>query len=884
MMASPAPKLDLGGRDRLGASDSSSSSSAAAAAEEEAATRRRRRGWDDEDEAAAAAAGQQQQQRRRRGGWGEADASSSAAAQGGAAAAAGGGLLLQGGVSASASSAAAAAAAAAAAVNTPLGPSGPTAGPEPADGINPFNGRPFTDRYYKILEGRKQLPAWKSQKHFLKLVQKNRFVILVGETGSGKTTQMTQFLLHAGMHAGRCIACTQPRRVAAMSVAQRVAEELDVTLGQEVGYTIRFEDRSCSSTILRYLTDGMLLREAMADPLLERYSAILLDEAHERTVATDLLFGLLKEVAANRKDLKVVVMSATLDAGKFQKYFDGAPILNVPGRMHPVEIYYTPKPEKNYLEACIRTALQIHLSEPPGDLLVFLTGEEEIEQAKKELEKAVQRHPDAGELLVVPLYSSLAPAQQQRIFEAAPPPKYPGGPPGRKCVISTNIAETSLTIDGIVYVVDPGFSKQKVYNPRSRVESLLVSPISKASAQQRAGRAGRTRPGKCFRLYTEGAFESELVDQTYAEILRSNLASVVLTLKKLGIDDLVHFDFMDPPAPETMMRALEQVYACTQLNYLGALDNDGELTTEGEAMAEFPLDPQLAKCLVDAPKHNCSKEMLSIAAMLSVPLTFLRPKEKAKQADATKARFAHLDGDHLTLLNVFHAYIQHGAGNPELERQFCFENFLNPRSLAAAKNVRTQLQRTMERLSIPITSTSYSDKAYYPQIRKAILSGYFMQVAHMQRSGHFLTVKDGQLVALHPSSVLAHKPEWLLYHEFVLTSKAFVRTCTQVRGEWLLELAPHFFDPEEFPPGEARKQLEKLKNKMNKGAANEEEKTDDKHNNQEMHANGALSSSSSNRRSNSNSSSGNSSSGSNSSRSNSSSSSSSKQQQQQQQL
>lgn len=268
---------------------------------------------------------------------------------------------------------------------------------------------------------------------------------------------------------------------------------------------------------------------------------------------------------------------------------------------------------------------------------------------------------------------------------------------------------------------------------------------------------------------------------------------------------------------EERQRPLFECLLWVQLNYLGALDEDGELTTEGEAMAEFPLDPQLAKCLVDSPRHNCSKEVLSIAAMLSVPLTFLRPKEKSKQADAAKARFAHLDGDHLTLLNVFHAYIQHGAGNPDLERQFCFENFLNPRSLAAAKNVRTQLQRTMERLSIPITSTPYTQKEYYPQIRKAMLAGFFMQVAHMQRSGHFLTVKDGQLVALHPSCVLAHRPEWVLYHEFVLTSKAFVRTCTQVRGEWLVQIAPHFYNPEDFPPGEAKKQLQRIIERLKAG-------------------------------------------------------------------
>ncbi|PFH38484.1 ATP-dependent RNA helicase [Besnoitia besnoiti] len=686
--------------------------------------------------------------------------------------------------------------------SVPVGFWGPNG--EVPEGINPYTGAPYSQRYHKILEGRKKLPAWNAKKNFLKLVKRNRTVILVGETGSGKTTQMTQFLIEAGFHEGKCVACTQPRRVAAMSVAQRVADEMDVELGKEVGYTIRFEDKSSPQTILKYMTDGMLLREAMADPLLERYSVVVLDEAHERTLATDVLFGLLKEVCKNRPTLKMVVMSATLDARKFQQYFDDAPILNVPGRMHPVEIFYTPQPEKDYLEACIRTAIQIHISEPPGDMLIFLTGEEEIEQTKRELEKLAQRHSDAGELMVVPLYSSLPPAMQQRIFEPAPGPKYEGGKPGRKCVVSTNIAETSITIDGIVYVIDPGFSKQKVYNPRARVESLLVSPISKASAQQRAGRAGRTRPGKCFRLYTEKAFEQELVDQTYPEILRSNLGSVVITLKKLGIDDLVHFDFMDPPAPETLMRALEQ------LNYLGALDDEGELSQEGESMAEFPLDPQLAKALVDSAKYECSKEMLSIAAMLSVPLTFLRPKDRSREADAAKARFSHLDGDHLTLLNVFHAYIQHGGGSPDLERQFCFDNFLNPRSLASAKNVRTQLQRTMERLSIPLNSTPYTSKEYYTNIRKALVAGYFMQVAHLQRSGHYLTVKDNQTVALHPSTVLDHKPEWVIYHEYVLTSKNFIRTITQVRGDWLIELAPHFYNPDDFPECDAKKVLRKL--------------------------------------------------------------------------
>jgi len=347
-----------------------------------------------------------------------------------------------------------------------------------------------------------------------------------------------------------------------MSVAKRVADEMDgqslatlllrhlpcpaVTLGKEVGYSIRFEDMTePGKTFLKYMTDGMLLREAMNDPDLKRYSTIILDEAHERTLATDILMGLLKGVAKRRDDLRLIIMSATLDAQKFQRYFSinkdaPAPLFKVPGRTHPVEIFYTQEPEPDYVEAAIRTVLMIHRAEGEGDILLFLTGEEEIEDAcrkiKIEADDLLNQDPDAvGPLICIPLYSSLPPAQQQRIFDPPPPRRNPDGPAGRKLIVSTNIAETSLTIDGIVYVVDPGFSKQKVYNPRIRVESLLVSPISKASAQQRAGRAGRTKPGKCFRLYTEKDFMKELEDQTHPEILRSNLANTVLELVKLGI-------------------------------------------------------------------------------------------------------------------------------------------------------------------------------------------------------------------------------------------------------------------------------------------------------------------------------------------------------------
>ncbi|KAJ1731613.1 DEAH-box ATP-dependent RNA helicase prp43 [Coemansia biformis] len=667
-----------------------------------------------------------------------------------------------------------------------------------------LTGRAFSQKYKSILAKRRELPVNKQRQKFLDLVHSNQFVVLVGETGSGKTTQIPQYMvLDMLPHVeGKMIACTQPRRVAATSVAQRVADEMDVKLGQEVGYSIRFEDCTSARTVLKYCTDGMLLREAMSDNMLSRYSAVILDEAHERTLNTDVLMSLMKNIAAQRLDIKIVVMSATLDSEKFQKYFNDAPLLTVPGRTYPVEIYYTPEPEADYLEAAIKTALQIHASEPEGDILLFLTGEEEIEEACRLLRARgddLIRRANCGPLLVVPLYSTLPPAMQQKIFSKAPEPRTKGGAPGRKIVVSTNVAETSLTIDGIVYVVDPGFAKQKVYNPRVRVESLLVSPISRAAAQQRAGRAGRTRPGKCFRLYTEKSFNSDLIEQTYPEILRSNLGSIVLQLKKLGINDLVHLDLMDPCAPEVLMRALEL------LHYLGALDDDANLTPLGLAISEFPIDPQLAKMVVSAADYGCTNEALSIAAMLSVPNVFLRPREAQRAADMAKAEFAHMDGDHMTLLNVYHAF--KSCADPT---QWCWDNFLQYRSLKSADSIREQLRRIAANNEIPLVSNDFNSPDYYPQIRKALTAGFFMQVAHLERNGQYLTVKDNQLVLLHPSSVLERKPEWVAYNEFALTKRHYIRTVTEVKPEWLLDIAPHYYDLESFPPCEGKRILEKI--------------------------------------------------------------------------
>lgn len=679
--------------------------------------------------------------------------------------------------------------------------------------INPFTGNSFSAKYVDILKIRRELPVHAQRQEFLNIYQNNQIMVFVGETGSGKTTQIPQFVLFDEMPhlLNTQVACTQPRRVAAMSVAQRVAEEMDVKLGEEVGYSIRFENKTSPKTILKYMTDGMLLREAMEDHDLTKYSCIILDEAHERTLATDILMGLIKQVVQRRSDLKIIIMSATLDAEKFQNYFNDAPLLAVPGRTFPVEIYYTPEYQRDYLDSAIRTVLQIHATEDEGDILLFLTGEDEIEDAVRKITlegDQLVREEGCGPLSVYPLYGSLPPHQQQRIFE--PAPESHNDRPGRKIVISTNIAETSLTIDGIVYVVDPGFSKQKVYNPRIRVESLLVSPISKASSQQRAGRAGRTRPGKCFRLYTEEAFQKELIEQSYPEILRSNLSSTVLELKKLGVDDLVHFDFMDPPAPETMMRALEE------LNYLACLDDDGNLTPLGRLASQFPLDPMLAVMLIGSSEFSCSEEILTIVAMLSVPNVFIRPSKDKKRSDDAKNIFAHPDGDHITLLNVYHGFKSDEAYQYGIHK-WCRDHYLNYRSLSSADNIRNQLERLMTRHNLPLNTSDYESSHYFDNIRKALAAGFFMQVAKKRSSGKgYITVKDNQDVLIHPSTVIGHDSEWVVYNEFVLTSQNYIRTVTSVRPEWLIEFAPAYFNLDNFQKGDIKLSLERIQEKLNR--------------------------------------------------------------------
>ena len=492
-------------------------------------------------------------------------------------------------------------------------------------------------RNKSIAEQREYLPVFSVREELVKKIHDNKIIIIVGETGSGKTTQLTQYLHEEGYTKYGIVGCTQPRRVAAVSVAKRVAEEMGSKLKEKCGYAIRFEDCTSKSTVIKYMTDGVLLRESLNDPDLEQYSAIVMDEAHERSLYTDVLFGILKKVSQRRRDLKIIITSATMDAGKFSRFFGGAPVFDIPGRTFKVDIRFSEKVHEDYVDGAVKKIIEIHIKEPPGDILVFMTGQEDIETTCLLLAERISKMENIPPMLILPIYSQLPSDAQAKIFEKSD---------RRKCIVATNIAETSLTLDGVRYVVDTGYCKLKVYNPRIGMDALQVTPISQANANQRAGRAGRTGPGKAFRLYKASSFREEMHVNNIPEIQRTNLANVVLLLKSLNIVDLLTFHFMDPPPEDTILSAMYQLWI------LGALDNRGQLTDLGSKMAVFPLDPSLSKILITAQEYGCTDEALTIVSMLSVPSIFYRPKDREQEADAAREKLFIPESDHLTLYNV----------------------------------------------------------------------------------------------------------------------------------------------------------------------------------------------------------------------------------------
>ncbi|CAG8634454.1 15263_t:CDS:10, partial [Dentiscutata heterogama] len=493
------------------------------------------------------------------------------------------------------------------------------------------------------------------------------------------------------------------------------------------------------------MTDGVLLRESLKEPDLDHYSSIIMDEAHERSLQTDVIMGLLKQVLARRRDLKLI----------FSSFFGNCPTFKIPGRTFPVEIMFSKTPCDDYVDSAVKQVLAIHLGHPPGDILVFMTGQEDIEITCKVITERLQQLDNPPELAVLPIYSQLPADLQAKIFEKAPDN-------ARKVIVATNIAETSLTVDGIMYVVDTGFNKLKVFNPKIGMDSLQITPISQANANQRSGRAGRTGAGTCYRLYTEHAYQHEMFMNTIPEIQRTNLANVVLLLKSLGVKNLLDFDFMDPPPQDNILNSMYQLWI------LGALDNTGELTPLGRRMVEFPLDPSLSKMLIVSEELGCTAEILTIVSMLSVPSVFYRPKERMEESDAAREKFFVPESDHLTLLHA----------------------------MRKAQEVRLQLLDIMKAEKMEIVSCGTD----WDVVRKCICSAYFHQAARVKGIGEYVNCRTGMPCHLHPTSALyglGYTPDYIVYHELVMTSKEYMQCVTAVDPYWLAEMGPMFYSIKE---------------------------------------------------------------------------------------
>ncbi|RPB29152.1 P-loop containing nucleoside triphosphate hydrolase protein, partial [Terfezia boudieri ATCC MYA-4762] len=690
---------------------------------------------------------------------------------------------------------------------------------------------------------RKKLPIWSYQENLRSALRARDILVMLGETGSGKSTQLVQFLLNEpwmrpdpqhtdskGNVIQPCIAITQPRRIAATSLAYRVAQELGFQVGEEVGYSIRFDNKSDPyKTRIKFLTDGMLLREMLDDPELTRYRAVVVDEAHERTVSGDLVLGflkgLVKKAKAGQHNLKVVVMSATVEVEKLAEFFeeqvqDSSPtfessskrpesnvgICFVAGRQYPVETFYTPTPIEDYVDSALRTTFQIHFAEPlPGDILVFLPGQEDIESLERVI-KEFRQYLDTTtvpDILALPLYAGLPHNLQQRVFLPASTPRT------RKVIIATNIAETSITVPGVRFVIDSGKEKARKYRHKIGLDSLLVSDISRSSAAQRKGRAGREAPGKCYRLYTEQAF-CTLAENSIPEILRVDVSSSILNIKARGKHDVVTFDYLDPPTREGLLKALELLYT------LGALNNSGNITPLGHSMSKLPLGPQLSKVLISSLEESnidILPEVIDIIAALSAENLLLNiphafPDFKKTEIEEARRPMQRREGDHLYYLAIFRGFLKE-----KLDRRVWTQSrFYSHRALIGAIDVRKQLRNLCSSLCPP----KLKEKLYPPdheleehtspekaeRILRCFLRGYFSNSARIVPDGTYRTVGDlSQTVAIHPQSVLfaggeeggRRRFEAIMYHEWVFTSKPFARCVSAVQLDWVMEANPRYF-------------------------------------------------------------------------------------------
>ena len=640
----------------------------------------------------------------------------------------------------------------------------------------------------------KNLPIHEYEDELIKAVNDSDCTVITGETGCGKTTQFPQFLHKTGYTKTGVVAISQPRRVAAITVAKYVAKELDTSLGGKVGYQVRFDDCTSRDTVIKYVTDGCLLRELLEDRNLCKYSVLVLDEAHERSLATDILFGLVKELLRGDHKLKVVVMSATLNTEKFSAFFNNCPVFKIPGRVYPVQINYFFTNERfddtrlSYMQHVVAQVMDIHFEQAEGDILVFLTGQWEIENVCDRLFKAAEvidyEHDIVCKgvhgLMILPLYGAMATDQQQKVFASVEEGV-------RRVIVATNIAATSITINGVVYVVDCGYIKQTTYNHRTGLDCLEVVPISQSEAKQRAGRAGRTQPGKCIRLYSKKFYDA-MLDSAVPEIQRASLTNVMLSLKCMGIKNVLHFDYLDPPSERMILEALKQLY------YYQAIDVDGRVTSLGRQLVQYPLQPSLARAVIRSRQLGCSETLLPIISMLSVENTLIKPSSKklVEEADQAHKRLKEFGGgnsDFATLLTTYK--LCHESPKPH---EWCKNNFVHWRGMKMAQSILEQVKAILDSQQITIDSAVATSNASLGElVRQSLCYGLYNHVARKGSSGHSFRTMDGHstTVYLHPSSVLFGKDshlDWVLFHELLDTGKTYMHCICPIKYSWVQDL------------------------------------------------------------------------------------------------
>ena len=644
-----------------------------------------------------------------------------------------------------------------------------------------------------------ELPITARKDEIVAAIRANQVVVIAGETGSGKTTQLPKMCLEAGLGIRAKIGCTQPRRVAALSISRRIAEELSVTWGREVGCKIRFDDRSSSETYIKLMTDGILLAEAQGDPQLSDYDAIIIDEAHERSLNIDFLLGHLKGLLARRSDLKLIITSATIDTQMFSRHFNDAPIIEVSGRMYPVEVVYQSQDaaseeqgDLNYVDAAAQAAERIVYESSFGDVLIFMPGERDIRETSDLLEGRLGRDAE-----IIPLFGRLSSGDQQRVFSPSTQ---------RKIVIATNIAETSLTIPGIRYVIDAGLARISRYNPRTRTKRLPIEPVSQSSANQRKGRAGRVQDGICIRLYSEEDFNARPAF-TQPEIQRANLAEVILRMKAFRLGDIETFPFVQPPTPA----AIASGYALLQ--ELGALDAQRDLTQLGQDLARLPIDPTLGRMLLQSQQEHASRELLIIAAGLSIQDPRERPLDQKEAAAAAHKRFADPQSDFLALLNIWNAVHDEWEKlrGQSQRRRFCRQHFLSYLRMREWQDLYAQLHDALDDLG---TLRINESNAAYDAIHRSILSGLIGHVARREERNLYKAAGNRD-VTMFPGSALyergerpvkgrdakaqknpppkpkSNQPPWIVAGEIVETSQLFARTVAGIDPQWIYQLAPH---------------------------------------------------------------------------------------------